>query len=330
MGQIVCQLEHLVPEAYVKALEPLCSECPISDFSTVKKLLEREYQKPLDQVFKSIEEKPIGSASLAQVHKAVLLDGTEVAVKVQHSHIPYHCPGDIMTVQLGCAFAEYMFPEFKLRWLGMQFESNLPKEIDFRNEGNNAEKLSKFFKSDRRVVIPKIYWDYTTKRIVVMSFENGKIISNMKNFRDNNISIKEVAGVLCDVFNRQIFELGFVHSDPHPGNLLVRKEFEDGKNVTKLVILDHGLYRDLDDDFRYNYASLWRGIITQNKDLLRKSCEGLKISKVELFMSMLTSNTYDTLMDSNNKYSANVRLSNKSKIFVSTYLIYLTIIEIYN
>lgn len=152
-----------------------------------------------------------------------------------------------------------------------------------------------------------------------MSYEVGKPITNMKYIKENKIEIKEIAHILCDIFNRQIFEFGFVHSDPHPGNLFIRKEKVGNKEMTRLVLLDHGLYRDLDEDFRYNYSSLWRGIITQNKDLLIKSCNGLGICKVELFMSILTSNTYDTLMDQNNKYSANRRMSLKSNILYSNF-----------
>jgi aarF domain-containing kinase len=289
-------------------------ECPVSDFASVKKVLEREYKRPLDEIFSFIDPVPIGSASLAQVHKGILKDGTEVAIKIQHSYLRYHCPGDILTVRIGCALAEKVFPEFKYKWLGNEFQTNLPKELDFHNEGRNAEKIKSLIQDDKRVVIPKIFWELTTNKILVMSFEAGRPITNMKYIKENKIQVKEIANILCDVFNRQIFELGFVHSDPHPGNLFIRKEKVDGKEMTRLVLLDHGLYRDFDDDFRFNYACLWRGIITQNKDLLRESCNNLNIKKVELFMSILTSNTYDSLMDKDNKYSSNRRLGQKSKL----------------
>ena len=287
-------------------------ECPVSDFSSIKKKLIIEYKRPLEEIFTSIDPVPIGSASLAQVHKGILLDGTPVAIKVQHSYIPYHCPGDILTVQIGCALSEFIFPEFKYKWLGKEFQTNLPKELDFHNEGRNAEKIKFLLKDDKRVVIPKIFWEYTTNNILVMSLEEGKTITNMKYIRDNKIKVKEIANILCDVFNKQIFEFGFVHSDRHPGNLFVRKEKVDGKEMTRLVLLDHGLYRDFDVDFRYNYACLWRGIITQNKEILKTSCNNLGVKKVELFMSVLTSNTYDTLMDKENKYSATRRIGQKS------------------
>jgi aarF domain-containing kinase len=177
----------------------------------------------------------------------------------------------------------------------------------------NAEKIAKLFKDDKRIAIPKIYWQYTTESVIVMSFEEGKSITNMDYINSNKIKIKDIADILTDAFNRQIFEFGFVHSDPHPGNLFVRKEKVDGKEMTRLVLLDHGLYRDLDDSFRYNYCLLWRGLITQNKEFLRQSCNALGVSQVELFISVLTSNTYDSIMDNDNRYNSHKQLGLKSK-----------------
>jgi aarF domain-containing kinase len=81
------------------------------------------------------------------------MDGTPVAIKVQHAHIPYHTPGDIMVVKIGCYFAELLFPDFKYKWLGKEFETNLPKECDFRLEAQNAEKIGRLLKDDIRVVV---------------------------------------------------------------------------------------------------------------------------------------------------------------------------------
>ena len=113
-------------------------------------------------------------------------------------------------------------------------------------------------KDDKRVVIPRIFWEYSTDKVLVMSFEEGSSITNIKYLRDNKIDIREVSTMLSEIFYKQIFEFGFVHSDPHPGNIYVRKEKVGGKDITRLVLLDHGLYREYDDHFRYNYCNLWR------------------------------------------------------------------------
>jgi aarF domain-containing kinase len=150
-----------------------------------------------------------------------------------------------------------------------------------------------------------------------MSFEEGKSITNMKYIKENKISIKEVGKILTDTFNRQIFELGFVHSDPHPGNLFIRKEKINGKEKTKLILLDHGLYRILDDSFRLNYCLLWKGIITQNKNYIRESCKNLNIKQIELFISILTSNTYNEIINQSKKYASNRHIGIQSKIKIT-------------
>ena len=91
-----------------------------------------------------------------------------------------------------------------------------------------------------------------------MSYEEGASITNINYMRQNKIDIKETATILSELFYKQIFQLGFVHSDPHPGNIFVRKEKVNGKDITKIVLLDHGLYREFDDHFRYHYCNLWR------------------------------------------------------------------------
>jgi len=146
-----------------------------------------------------------------------------------------------------------------------------------------------------------------------MSFEEGKPITDAKYIKENKIKIREIAKDLTDIFNKQIYDFGFIHSDPHQGNLFVRKvDDKSSKKNFKLVLLDHGLYRDLDDSFRYHYMNLWRGIIMQDKKILKEGCNNLGIDKVELFMSVLTSKTYDELMDKSTKYDTDKRLGQKS------------------
>jgi len=144
--------------------------------------------------------------------------------------------------------------------LGKEFELNLPHELNFLNEGRNAERIKELHKNDKNVIIPKIYWDYCKPRVLVMSFEEGSSITDINYLKKNKIDVKDVSLLLSEIFYKQIFQFGFVHSDPHPGNIYIRKEKENGKEVTKIVLLDHGLYRDYDDHFRYNYCNLWRGL----------------------------------------------------------------------
>ncbi len=142
-----------------------------------------------------------------------------------------------------------------------------------------------------------------------MSFEEGKSITDLKYLKENNINLTHLANILANIFNKQIFEFGFVHADPHSGNIFVRKENEE----VKIVLLDHGLYRTLDGELRRNYAKMWQGIITQNKDLLISSCESLNVTDMELFIAIITSKTYKDVMSEEKKFDSNRRLSQKSE-----------------
>lgn len=114
--------------------------------------------------------------------------------------------------------------------------------------------------------------------------------------------------------NRQIFEFGFVHADPHGGNVFVRKE----NGEPKIILLDHGLYRTLDHDFKINYCNFWKGIITQDKDLIMKTCLGLNVSRenIELFLSIICSKDYQQLMNKDNKYASNRKIGQISKYYL--------------
>ena len=189
---------------------------------------------------------------------------------------------------------------------------NLPEELDFIKEGKNADKLRELLKDDPRLIVPKIFWDLTTEKVLVMSFEEGRCITDTQYMRENKIKLKEVSQAMCDSFNKMIFKFGYVHADPHQGNLLVRKEKVNGVNMTRIVLLDHGLYLNYDNEFRYYICLLWRGIITQNKEILREACQKIGITKDDLFIHLLTTHEYSDIFDESKKYS-DERITAKSK-----------------
>lgn len=146
-----------------------------------------------------------------------------------------------------------------------------------------------------------------------MSFEEGKSIVDIENRKRNNIHVNEIANIMAQVFYRQIFEFGFVHSDPHQGNLFIRKEKVNGKLMTRLVLLDHGLYRELDKDFIFHYSLIWRGIIMQNSDSIKRGCKGLGVDKHELFVAVISNKHYQEIMKKEFKYDTKQRLNPKCK-----------------
>lgn len=138
---------------------------------------------------------------------------------------------------------------------------------------------------------------------MTMEYVDGFNIDNLERLKNENFDVKEVSSILADCFSRQIFEFGFLHSDPHGGNVFVRKTKVKGKEITQLVLLDHGLYKKLDENLRTHYAYLWKGIINQDPALMEKGCLGMDVPKelFKLFAAMITAKDYEELMDDSKK-----------------------------
>lgn len=189
-------------------------------------------------MFESFDEQPLGTASLAQVHRATLKNGQQVAVKVQHPYVLGNSKVDMKTMELLCKIMSFVFPDFKMQWLVDESKKNLPIELDFINEGKNAEKVASMFRDYSWLRVPKIFWTHSTKRVLVMEYLPGGQVNDLDYIEANKIDKFEVANKIGQLYSNMIFINGFVHSDPHPGNILLRKT----NNQTEIILLDHGLY----------------------------------------------------------------------------------------
>lgn len=192
-----------------------------------------------NDIFETFDPEPLGTASLAQVHRAILKDGQEVAVKVQHPYVRGNSRVDMKTMEILCKIMAYMFSDFKMQWLVDESKKNLPIELDFLQEGKNSEKVAMMFKKYKWLKIPKIYWNLSSHRVLVMEFCPGGQVNDLEYIKKNNIDRFEISSKLGLLYSNMIFVNGFVHSDPHPGNILVKK---NNKGKLEIVLLDHGLY----------------------------------------------------------------------------------------
>jgi predicted unusual protein kinase regulating ubiquinone biosynthesis (AarF/ABC1/UbiB family) len=261
-GQVIGSRPDLIPDEYIDVLSRLQDQVPSRPYAVIKEAVEEELKRPIADVFESFEEAPIASASLAQVHRAVLKDGRVVAVKVQYPGIEDIVQTDLANIR------------FLLRILAV-FERNLdfapiideisqtaPMELDFINEGHNAEMVAANFDRDD-VIIPKIYWEYSTRRVLVMEFLDGIKITDLAGLDREGIDHQAVAQLVTDAYCEQLYLHGLFHADPHPGNLFVRPPSVPGEGP-KLIMLDFGLCRKLDDRFRLGYARLVHAMFTNN------------------------------------------------------------------
>lgn len=259
VGQHLGALDYLLPEEYTSTLKVLHSQAPQSSMEEIQQVIREDFGKELSEIFVSFDETPQGAASLAQVHKAVLHDGRTVAVKVQHPKVQSQSSKDIVVMEVLVRAVHWLFPDFAFMWLLEEAKKNMPLELDFLNEGRNAEKVASMLAHHRFLKVPKIYWDLSTKRILTMEFAEGGQVNDWEYMKKNGIDVNEISENLGKMYSEMIFVQGFVHCDPHPGNVLVRKCPRSHK--TEIILLDHGLYQVLEPSFRVNYCQLWLALI---------------------------------------------------------------------
>jgi len=273
---------------------------PTSPWEEVKRTLEHEIGQPIEDVFESLDQTPVSSASIAQVHIGRLKNGDKVAVKIQHEWLKEDLAIDIKLTETFVQVGQKLFTNFNYQWLVDDMKKSLPQELDFTIEKNNSEQMKKLFTWNPRIKVPDVYHDLSTSKVLVMEYVDGINVDDAKKLSQSGFSLDEVSSLLTDCFMRQIFEYGVVHADPHSGNVFIRK---DRKGRAQLVLLDHGLYKYLPRPIRQSYCRLWKGILKQDEDMIKHAVHEMGIDSVlyRLFAGMVTAKSWDSIMDANVK-----------------------------
>ncbi len=256
-GQILGSRPDLIPDEYVATLSRLQDQVPPRSFAVIEHEVRRELGRPLADVFSQFDREPIASASLAQVHRAALKDGRTVAVKVQYPDIWEVVRSDLDSIRFLLRILAALERNLDFGPIIGEISRNVPLELDFINEGHNAELIADNFARRRDIIVPRIHWEYTTRRVLVMEFLEGIKITDVDALQAASIDLQAVSRLVTAAYCEQLFLHGMFHADPHPGNLFVRPG-------PQLVMLDFGLCRKLDDQFRLGYAKLVNAMITGN------------------------------------------------------------------
>jgi predicted unusual protein kinase regulating ubiquinone biosynthesis (AarF/ABC1/UbiB family) len=256
-GQILGSRPDLIPDEYVAVLSRLQDQVPPRPFPVIERQITRELGRPLADVFSRFERQPSASASLAQVHRAALKDGRTVAVKVQYPGIREVVQTDLGSIRFLLRILAALERNLDFGPIIEEISRNVPLELDFINEGHNAELIAGNFAPRDDIIVPRIHWEYTTRRVLVMEFLEGIKITDIDALQAAGIDLQAVSRLVTGAYCEQLFLHGMFHADPHPGNLFVRPG-------PQLVMLDFGLCRKLDDQFRLGYAKLVNAMITGN------------------------------------------------------------------
>lgn len=274
----------MLPKEYISTLTQLQDKCLPETKENVKSVFVSEFNSVPEEIFDEFDYTPIAAASLAQVFKAKLKTGEEVAVKVQYQDLERRFPSDLGAMIFIQNIVEFFFKDYNFGWILRGLKYNLIQEMDFVNEGKNSEKCADSLKKLKYIKVPDVFWDYTTKRVLTMEWIDGIKVTNLDDLQKSNLKLHDIDRKLFKAFSDQIFSSGFVHADPHPGNIFVRK----GKDKkAEIVILDHGLYEELSLEVRQPLCEFWEATVLRDEERMKATAKKLGIENHKNFAEVL-------------------------------------------
>lgn len=252
LGQIASSRRDVVPEPIALELEKLQDDVQAIDYSVVREIIERELGEAPETLFAEFDEEALATASIGQVHVAKLHSGEEVAVKVQRPDIEHIILTDLgilnNLVRMMHQRVEWV-RTYRIREIVEEFSHSLLNELDYLLEGRNGERIARQFAEDPTIKIPRIYWDYTTKKVLTMEMIHGIKVNKYDELEEKGYDKKQIAERITDAMLYQILVEGFFHGDPHPGNIFILPN-------NKVAFLDFGMVGRLSDDMKYHFASI--------------------------------------------------------------------------
>ena len=263
LGQVLSTRIDLFPPEWIDEFSKLQDQVPPVPFEKLRIQLEEDLGAPADQVFSSFDTQTLAAASIAQVHRAQLVDGTDVILKIRRPGIRPTVEADLRLLARFAEMAEIEIEEmqhFQPRELVRQFSRSLHRELDLAGECRNAERISDNFKNDPDIVIPKVYWPWICERLNVQEYIEGIPGSDLKAVDEAGLDRKLLAKRGANAVLKMVLEDGFFHADPHPGNVFYLSE-------ERIVFIDFGMVGRLSEQRRYQVLDLIYGLIERKVDV---------------------------------------------------------------
>src|SRR5271168_4969393 len=259
--QFIATRADVLPDEWVSTLSGLHDRVPPRPFAMIREQIERELGRPLEAVYAEFDPVPIASASLAQVHAARLHDGRRCAVKVQYPGIDGIVRADLRNMTLVLRWLAMLERDFDYRVLMREALKYVPMELDFIHEAENSATMRRNFAADTAVLVPEVYREFTTRRVLTMELVEGIKVTDVDALERAGIDKHLVSQKLVEIFCDQVLRDGFFHADPHPGNILIQPG-------PRIVLLDFGLAKDFPPAFRDGIVRLTFSILTNDKDAM--------------------------------------------------------------
>ncbi|KEG08873.1 ABC transporter [Trypanosoma grayi] len=310
LGQGLNALNHVLPREYMEVLKVLLDNAPSVPVADIRRIIMEETGKSVEELFTRFDPVPVASASIAQVHRAWLRPPTpdgipvEVAVKVQKPQIRYQVFWDLQTYRLVTWAIGALF-DLPLAWARQTVVEGIRREVDFSIEASNAARIRRDLATHPNVYVPMVYEEFVTPRMLVLEWIDAVKLIDVDTVREHFDEVR-VLRTIFDAFGDMIFKHGFVHCDPHAANILVRPSpSEAWRNGSKkplmgkfknpqVVLLDFGLCCPETERFRMEYALLFKSIVSQDIETVKKVVGSWGITDAEMFASIQLQKPYES------------------------------------
>ncbi|WP_438348764.1 ABC1 kinase family protein [Paenibacillus sp. FA6] len=274
LGQLASTRADLLPDSIIQELVKLQAQVPSFSSETARGILAQELDTTIEDAFSWFEDTAIAAASIGQVHLGKLRTGEAVAIKIQRPGVVKIVSRDLDIISDLAIVIEKRWEwarQYQLTRIVQELSKSMMAELDYSQEARNTEKIALQFQNDRHIYIPHIYWEFTSSRVLTMEYIDGIMVRNKDELLDKGYDLKEIAERITNGMLHQIFLEGFFHGDPHPGNILVRKN-------GSIAFIDFGMVGRISADMKEHLSAL---IIA----LMRKNSEGMvrAILKLGLF-----------------------------------------------